>query len=278
MTEASSVWIDGALRSGDEHWISAFDHGLTVGDGVFESLKVVAAAPFALRRHLARLRASADRLGITIPFTDRELRDAVAATIAANDVTGGRIRITVTGGVGPLGPGRESGKPTVIVAASPMPKWGATAHVVTVPWRRNEHGATVGIKTTSYAENVIALEYARDHGADEALFANTANDLCEGTSSNIFIESNGKLLTPPLSSGCLGGITRELLIEILDVTEQPIPIKLLHATQEAFLSSSTRDIQPIASIDGIPVAQCPGPLTVQAQNAFAELQRSSQDP
>src|SRR5690606_36162816 len=103
--------------------------------------------------------------------------------------------------------------PTLLVAVAEMPERPETTAVVTVPWTRNERGALTGLKTTSYAENVRALAYAAERGCSEAIFGNTVGDLCEGTGSNIFVVVDGRLLTPPLSSGCLAGITRALVLE-----------------------------------------------------------------
>jgi branched-chain amino acid aminotransferase len=276
--DTALVWIDGALRTPDDAAVSAWDHGLTVGDGVFETTKIVDGEAFAMTRHLRRLRRSATGLGIEIPYADDELRAAVAQTIHANQLSQGRARITVTGGTGPLGSNRGDSSPTVVIAVSTQPPWPPSAAVVTVPWRRNEHSAVAGLKTTSYAENVVALRYANERGAQEAIFANTAGNLCEGTGTNIFVGLDGRLWTPPLSAGCLAGITRELVLELVDVVEADIPLERLTEADEAFLTSSTRDIQPISSIDGRPLPACPGPLTRQAMQAFAQLQARTLDP
>jgi branched-chain amino acid aminotransferase len=276
--DTALVWIDGALRTPDDAAVSAWDHGLTVGDGVFETTKIVDGEAFAMTRHLRRLRRSAAGLGIEIPYADDELRAAVAQTIHANQLSQGRARITVTGGTGPLGSNRGDSSPTVVIAVSTQPPWPPSAAVVTVPWRRNEHSAVAGLKTTSYAENVVALRYANERGAQEAIFANTAGNLCEGTGTNIFVGLDGRLWTPPLSAGCLAGITRELVLELVDVVEADIPLERLTEADEAFLTSSTRDIQPISSIDGRPLPACPGPLTRQAMQAFAQLQARTLDP
>lgn len=278
MSDSTLVWVDGTLRDPGEVKISPFDHGITVGDGVFETMKIVSGQAFALRRHLARLRRSAAGLGLEVPLSDDELRAAVATAISANRATSGRVRLTITGGVAPLGSGRGDSGATVIVAVSEIPRWSDTATVVTVPWRRNEHSAVAGLKTTSYAENVVALEYANERGAEEAIFANTAGDLCEGTGSNIFVGLEERLLTPPLSSGCLGGVIRELVLEALDVTEATMPLERLADVDEAFLTSSTRDIQPIAVIDGRLLPTCPGPLTRRAQTALESIESTSLDP
>ena len=108
----------------------------------------------------------------------------------------------------------------------------------------------MGVKTISYGENVVALAYARERGAGEAIFANLAGNLCEGTGTNVFLAVGGRLVTPPLSSGCLAGVTRDLLLELLDVVEDDLPLSALASADEAFLSSSTREVQPISAVDG----------------------------
>jgi branched-chain amino acid aminotransferase len=272
------IWIDGALHDESSASISAFDHGVTVGDGIFETTKIVRGEAFALSRHLRRLRRSAEGLGLVMDRDDDELRAAVDATIEANGLSDGRVRLTVTGGIGPLGSDRGAARPTVMIAVAAQKPWPPSASVVVVPWRRNEHSPVAGLKTTSYADNVVALRHARDQGADEAIFANIAGNLCEGTGTNIFVGLNGRLCTPPLSSGCLAGITRELVVESLDVDETDLPIDALDEVDEAFLTSSTRDVQPIDRINGRPLEPLPGPLTAEAQAVFAEIQARSLDP
>jgi branched-chain amino acid aminotransferase len=162
----------------------------------------------------------------------------------------------------------------------PAPSWPATADVVVVPWARNERSAVAGIKTTSYAENVLALAEARRRGGSEAIFANTAGDLCEGSGSNIFVVLEGMLCTPPLSSGCLAGVSRGLLIERcgLEVEERRIPIETLARAEEAFLTSATRDVLPVSSVDGRLMKAAPGPVTARAAQAYAQLLRDDPDP
>jgi branched-chain amino acid aminotransferase len=271
------LWIDGRLRPAAEATISAVDHGLTVGDGVFETMKVVRGEAFAVGRHLARLRRSAGVLRLEVPYSDDALRSAIHEVIAVN-AEAGRIRLTVTGGPGPLGSNRGDHPPTTIVAAARLTAWSPTTTVMVVPWRRNEHGALAGVKSTSYAENVIALEYAQQRGAGEAVFANTAGRLCEGTGTNVFVGVGGRLVTPPLSSGCLAGITRELLLEVVEAVEEVLSVEALSEADEAFLTSSTREVHPIAAVDGRPLPECPGPLTQQAHDAFASLVARTTDP
>jgi len=273
----SVIWVDGEVLPVDQARVSPLDHGLLTGDGVFETLRVYEGVPFAIRRHLERLGRSAAGVGLPAPDPS-VLRAAMEAVITANELDNGRVRITVTGGVGSLSSDRGDVRPTVIVAGGDLVDWPATADVVVAPWPRNERGALSGIKSVSYGENVVALADARERGASEALFANLAGNLCEGTGSNVFVGLGGRLVTPPLSSGCLAGVTRELLGELVDVVEEDLPIEALADIDEAFLTSSTREVQPIRAIDDRDLPSAPGPLTLDAAAAFAELAAGNLDP
>ncbi|MCU1454940.1 MAG: Aminodeoxychorismate lyase [Acidimicrobiales bacterium] len=284
MTEASPttwLWIDGKVQPAGDALVAALDHGITVGDGVFETLKVVGSEPFAMRRHLARLRRSADVMALAVPWSDDELRTAASEVIAAAraDAGAGRLRITVTGGPGPLGSDRGAAPPTLLVAAGPATPWRDETEVAIVDWVRNERSAVAGAKTTSYAENVVALARAHALGAGEAIMANTVGALCEGTGSNVFLVADGELATPTLSTGCLAGITRELVCELVEVVERDdLTLDHLRRAPEAFLTSSTRDVQPIGRVDGTPLAAAPGPRTSEAGAALAELAARDVDP
>ncbi|MEA2704923.1 MAG: branched-chain amino acid aminotransferase [Actinomycetota bacterium] len=271
------VWLDGALVDEDQARVSAFDHALLTGDGVFETLRVYRGVPFASRRHLERLATSAAALRLPCPAPEL-VREAMGAVIAANKLEQGRMRITLTGGPSPLGSDRGDGVPTLIVAVGGVPAWPPTTDVVVVPWPRNERGALTGVKTVSYGENVVALAYARDRGAGEAVFANLVGNLCEGTGTNVFVGVGGRLLTPPLSAGCLAGVTRDLLAEQVDVVEEDLPVGRLAAVDEAFVTSSTREVQPIRAVDGTVLPAAPGPLTRAAAVAFTALVKRDLDP
>jgi branched-chain amino acid aminotransferase len=134
-----------------------------------------------------------------------------------------------------------------------------------------------GLKTTSYAENVVALGYARERGADEALFANTVGNLCEGTGSNVFVVVDGRILTPPLSSGCLAGVTRTLVLEWTGAEEADLPMSRLPEADEVFITSSTRDVLGVHAIDGKQYP-APGPLTVKTRDIFRQRSAESPDP
>jgi branched-chain amino acid aminotransferase len=282
VSDTRQVWIDGELVPVDEARVSPFDHGLLVGDGVFETVRVYGGAPFALSRHLERLAHSAAGLGLTVPDADTLLW-ATHAVLSANGHQEARLRITVTGGVAPLGSERASTAPTVIVASSEVTPWPPTTSVVVVPWVRNDRGATAGLKTTSYAENVRALAYAHERGAGEAMFANTRDELCEATGSNVFVVRDGVLATPPASSGCLLGVTRALVIALaqragITVEESPMAVTALRAADEAFLTSTTREVQPISAVDDGLLPHAPGPVTVALATAFSDLVAHDLDP
>jgi branched-chain amino acid aminotransferase len=276
-TAATAVWLDGRLVEPGEARVSAFDHGFTVGDGVFETLRVYAGTPFALRRHLDRLGRSAAGLGLALP--DRSvLERACAEVVAAGGGGSARLRLTVTGGPGPLGSARGGGAPTVVVVAAPLAPVRPVATVAVAPWPRNERGPLAGLKPTSYAENVVLLAWARERGAEEAVVADTTGRLCEGTGANVFVVHGGRVRTPALSSGCLAGVTRELVLERTDAEEADLAVDDLLTADEAFLTSSTREVQPIGSIEDRPLPAAPGPSTAAAATAFRALVGSDLDP
>ncbi|WP_069814126.1 aminotransferase class IV [Streptomyces sp. TP-A0874] len=271
------IWVNGGLRDVATAQVSVFDHGLTVGDGVFETVKAVDGRPFALTRHLDRLASSARGLGL--PEPDREqVRRACAAVLEANPMPLGRLRITYTGGFSPLGSERGAEGTTLVVALGQASRRPDTTAVVTVPWTRNERGALSGLKTTSYGENVVALARAHENGASEAIFGNTVGQLCEGTGSNVFVVLDGELYTPPLSSGCLAGITRALTAEWTGAKETDLPLDVLERAEEVFLTSTLRDVQAVHRADGRELAGAPGPVTAEAMRIFAERAAADPDP
>lgn len=279
---AAIVWLQGELLEADKAAISPFDHGLLTGDGIFETLVAHRGEPFAQTRHWRRLKNSAERMGLEVPAQDLVL-EAMRAVLAANRLQHARIRVTVTGGEGPLGSARGHEGQTLLVAASPVPAFSPAAKVITVPYPRNERAALVGVKTVSYGENVVALYHAKQAGADEAIFGNLAGNLCEGTGTNIFIVRDGQLITPPLAAGCLAGVTRGIVIDLcreigVDVQEIDTPLADLTTVDEAFLSSTLRDVQPIEAVNGSRIALAPGPVTAKLAQAFADLVARDLDP
>ncbi|GLZ12028.1 4-amino-4-deoxychorismate lyase [Actinomadura sp. NBRC 104425] len=270
--------MNGELLEPDQARLSVFDHGVLVGDGVFETVKATRGEPFALTRHLRRLARSAAGLGLPEPDQDMLAQATLEVLNAAPKWPLARIRITYTSGPGPLGSDRGSQGATAVVAVAPQKPFPATADVTVVPWPRNERGALSGLKTTSYAENAMALAYAKERGGGEAIFGNTAGNLCEGTGTNIFLVRGGRLLTPPLSAGCLAGVTRALVLEWYGAEEEDVPLEDLYRAEEAFLVSTTRDVQPIRAVDGTELPAAPGPITAKVMEVFAARSAELMDP
>jgi branched-chain amino acid aminotransferase len=272
------VWFNGQfLDDPSRPVIGVADHGFTVGDGVFEAVKTVQGVPFALNRHLERLSRSARGLGLPEPDLDA-VRRGVAAVLDATPDPLGRLRITFTAGAAPMGSGRGGGPETLVVAYSAMQPAAESAVIVTVPWTRNEHAATAGLKTTSYADNVVALAHAHERGADEAVFANTTGNLCEGTGSNLFYVVDDELRTPSLDSGCLAGVTRALVLEWSGAREVDEPLDQVRAVaSEAFLVSTTRDVQPVRLWDDR-VLPAPGPHTRRCADTWAARAPETMEP
>ena len=266
----TKVWLNDELVDAQKATVSVFDHGFTVGDGAFETLKVVNTQPVALTRHIKRLVHSLNTIGIEFDKEDL-LKKAINEVISANNSLGEvmRMRITYTSGVGPLGSDRTKDNFTLVVAVSPESIWPDTALVITVSDPRNDKSILAGSKTTSYAQNAALLSVAKKQGAHEAIMPNTKGELCEGTGSNIFVVKDGQVMTPPLSGGCLGGITRALVIKWFDVKEVDLPMSVLKEVDESFLTSSTRDIQPISKIDDR-VLVAPGPIASKMRKEFIE--------
>ena len=271
-------WVNDALVDAEQATVSVLDHGVTVGDGVFETVLVRDGRAFALTRHLDRLRRSLAGLGIDGP-TEAGVRAAVDAVISGSGVGTdfSRQRITVTSGVGPFGSDRGEAEPTLIVTLATAAPWPATTSLATVPWVRNERSAIAGLKTTSYAENAIALADAKRRGASEAVMADTQGRLSECTGSNVFVVVGGDVLTPSLASGCLQGVTRDLVLEwgaeVASVTEAELPFDVLFSADEVFITSSTRDVHPVTRIDEREMHA--GPITQALSEVF--VRRSTQD-
>jgi branched-chain amino acid aminotransferase len=277
LTEQLRIWLDGRVYDDPQRaTVAATDHGLVVGDGVFESLKVTEHGAFAVRRHLDRLSRSAAALHLPAPDHE-QIREAIDALLDGREFRHGKLRITYTGGRGPLGSEAAYGAPTLLVAAGPAPAAAPVASIVTAPWTRNERGALAGVKSTSYAENVRTLGYAAQREASEAIFLNTGGHICEGTGSNIFFVLGEAVVTPPLGSGPLAGITRELIMEWSSVEERDLTLDEAKRADEVFITSSMRDIQGIERWDDLTFNQA-RPVTHGYAAIFAERSEADIDP
>jgi len=251
--QATHFWVNDGLVPVTQAKVSVLDHGFTVADGVFETLLVLDGEVFARDLHLRRLAKSAAGLGIALPDVTK-LNSAIDQVLSAHKAMDfGRLRITVTSGSGPLGSDRTNAEPTLVVSISAQDKWPDSTSALLVPWTRNEDSPLAGLKTTSYAENAYALEAAKSRGFSEALFCDTSKRLSEGTGSNVFLVSDGVVTTPSDASGLLRGVTRDLVITWaresgIEIEERDVSPGELWDAQELFLTSSTRDVQPITQL------------------------------
>jgi branched-chain amino acid aminotransferase len=276
-TGSLRIWIDGHVY--DEPVaarVPATDHGLVVGNGVFETCKVTEAGVFAVSRHLERLTRSARALGLAPPHLGA-VRDGIAAVVDGRAYAFGRLRITYTGGTGPLSSQAPYGPATLVVAADATTPAAEVTDIVTAPWTRNERGALTGVKSTSYAENVRALAYATERSANEAIFVNTMGNLSEGTGSNVFLVFGSEVVTPPLTAGPLAGITRELLLEWAPIAETDVRAEDAARADEVFLTSSLRDVQAVRAWDDV-LREAPGPHTALLAKIFTERAADDLDP
>lgn len=278
------LWLNGTLTPQSQACINPLSPGLLFGYGLYESLRTTPeGTPLFVQRHHARLKDGARRLGLTPP-TLEELTGAIRSLCEANGLRAARIRVTLTAAAGSTLPPTEGGPQDCLITAAPLPVMKPAAALITVPWRRNERSSLAGIKFTACAENLLAQRAALAAGADEALFLNTREEVCEGAFSNLFLVEAGRVLTPPLSSGCLPGITRELVLELCraagipcDETDLPgttlIPASWPESSRpvrEAFLTTALRGIQPVERIDQW-YFPAPGAVTRQLMEAYTAL-------
>lgn len=271
------IWLNGNLMRAADAVISPFDHGFTTGDGVFETMISDNGSPFAFSRHMRRMKRACEKMGLRAPDADH-VRQGCSEVLAKNDESSGssKVRVTVTSGEG-------SGEQTVVISSGPLPEFEPIATVHSISYTRNERGLLAGIKSTSYAENAVALKFARSLGATEAIFGNCAGNLCEGASTNVFVVEGACVVTPPLSAGCLGGITRELVIELcqqyeIEFAERDLSMSEFSLAKEAFLTSSLRDIQPIGRIDSRDLNTTENAITRWLIDLFKLLRERDIDP
>lgn len=244
------------------------ESGVVVADGVFETLKVTSAGPFALTRHIARLTSSVQELKLT-ELDEDILRIAVDEVVAANAAELGdlgRMRINYS-----------SSPPVLVISVAPAQPWPDSTSIATVPWTRSTSTGITHLKTTSYAENLIALNAARSAGASEAVLANDRGELCEGAMTNVFVVLDGAVLTPPVSSGCLPGIARQLVMEWFGADERVLPFDILTEADEIFVTSSSRSVHPVLAADDR-TWRIAGPVSRDLRASFGDQERRNIDP
>ena len=277
------LWVQGRrVDARAPAHVSALDRGFLLGDGLFETMRAYHGAVFRLDRHLDRLARGACVLGITMPPGIREVVESAMHELRAAGALDASVRLTLTRGVGAPGLAPDPrGTPTVTLALHPIPERPSPARPLTARIaraRRNEHAATAGIKTLSYAEAVVALAEARAAGADDALLLDTAGHVAEGSASNVFAYVHDTLVTPPLSCGVLPGITREAVLELaaalgVATAERALAPGELAAAGEMFLTSSLRELAPVDRVDDHAIGRRgdAGPVTRALIDAFTAL-------
>lgn len=273
--------VNGVVTGADEARISVLDNGFTFGDGVYETLRTYGGRPFHLDRHLRRLRRSAERLRIALPVGDPEMRQRMDALLERSTQPESYIRVMVSRGVGDISYhfDRVQG-PTVVMVTKPLQPlpeghYREGVPVILSSVRRNHPRALdPAIKSCNLLNNVLAVQEAQDKGALEPIMLNADGDVAEGAGSNVFLVKAGVLVTPTLEAGILAGVTREVVLERarvlgIPVREATVRIPELRSADEAFITSSLKELVPISTLDGEPIgAGRPGPLTLRLLEDF----------
>ncbi len=276
-----TVWINGKLVPSSEASVSVFDHGLLYGDGVFEGLRIYGGKVFRLEEHLERLYESARAICLEMPLDQAALAKATNETVAVNDLTDGYIRLVVTRGAGTLGldPNRCS-DPQVIIIADKIALYPAEFYengleIITSSVIRNHPAAlSPRIKSLNYLNNILAKIEGLQAGCVEALMLNHKGEVAECTGDNVFVIKKGELYTPPLDAGILGGVTRNVVLELaaaegIATHETALTKHDIYVADECFLTGSAAEVVPVVKVDSRPIGDGkPGPLTKQLSDKF----------
>jgi branched-chain amino acid aminotransferase len=288
---AEIIYLNGQLVPRSKAKLSPFDHGFLYGYGLFETMRAYQGHIFRLDRHLARLRRSAETIGLThsviatlnVGRGKQSLEAACTKTLEANKLKNARLRLTVSAGEGDMTPDPSiCSSPTVLVTAQnlvPLPpeKYKSGFKAVLSSLRRNSQSPLSRLKSTCYMENILTRMAARAAKCDEAILLNEQGYLAEGNRTNIFLTSNGVLITPSLESGVLPGITREAVLEIarasnIQTLETQVEAKELVEAEEAFVTNSILELMPLTWFEGKPIGTGkPGELTRKLTIAYRKL-------
>jgi branched-chain amino acid aminotransferase len=283
--------IDGKVVGADAAVVSVYDRGFLFGDAVFEVLRTYGGRPFALDAHVARLRGSAGRVGMALPWDDAVVCRDVEQTVAAAGGGDLYVRVIVTRGSGPMSLDPDTaGAPLRVVLVQPVAPPARDSYVrgiaaVTMRVRRTvDDTEAEGAKVTNYLPNILAIRAAKARGGSEALVVDAAGQVLEGATSNVFALVRGKLITPAEGAGILAGITRRYVIDAarrsgLQVDEAALPLETLAAADEAFITSSIREVLPVVKLDDRVIGPgSPGPVARQLHRALREAAGVGSEP
>ena len=280
---AEQVYINGELVERGDARVSAFDRGLLYGYGFFETMRSYGGRVFCIDRHLSRLMRSAGMLGIGAALDASGLERAVYDTVSANELTDARIRLTVTAGEGERSLSLPAvGELTTMVVAEdlvlpPPQAYDRGIRAAIVGASRNSRSPMSGLKSVGYLESLLARSQAAAAGAEEAVMLNERGLVAECSTSNLFIVASGRLLTPPVESGILPGITRDVVLELassmgIEASECEVAVADLYVSEEAFITNSVIEILPIVEVDKKPIGPGkPGAVTARLSRAYKEL-------
>ena len=291
MTKELQIYIDGKFYPKSEAKISVYDHGLLYGDGVFEGIRAYNGVVFKLKEHIDRLYKSAHPIFLKIPLTKAELTEAVLETLRKNKLTNAYIRLVVTRGVGDLGlDPRKCPKATIIIITEPLLQLHSAEKVenginTIITWvKRNPvDSATHEMKSLNYLNSILGKIEANNTGADEAICLDKTGYVVEGVGENIFIVRDGKLITPPVSSGALDGITRALIIRLtkkleIEVIERDITPNELFIADEVFFTGTAAEVAPIREVNKRTIGMGkPGPVTKRIMQLFEKATKDSNE-
>ena len=283
-TLAMKIYLDGQFYDKEDARISVFDHGLLYGDGVFEGIRFYKGKVFRLEQHVRRLFDSARAICLTIPLTPEEESEAILETIRRNELQDGYVRLVVTRGSGDLGLNPLlCPKATIFIIAAKITLYPDEAYqnglsVVTCATRRIPHGAlSPMVKSLNYLNNVLAKIEAQQSNAGEGLMLNEQGFVAECTGDNIFIVRDGKIFTPPTSSGALAGVTREVIFDLaaqegISITEPNLTRYDIFTADECFLTGTAAEVIPAVKLDTRPIGTGkPGPVTLRFIELFHKL-------
>ena len=276
------VFLNGEWIPEEQAQVSAFDRGFLYGDGVFETIRIYEGHPFLLERHLGRLAHGLSGLHIEDPFSFDEWTDHCRELIARNKVSDGILRLYITRGTGKRGySSMGCSSPTVLISphdAPPVADPKTRVDIITAAGILSDHDPLSTFKTANKLVNIIAMREAERAEVHDALLLNRNGHATETAASNIFAVEENVLRTPPLASGCLGGITRGFVLELaadlgIRTAQCDLPHEELRLADGLFLTNSVREIQPIATLDGHLIKQ--SPLTLKLQETYRERVQSA---